>query len=661
MYDKNAPTEIDYEKEGLIVGLEFHQQLLAPYFGAESPRELKKHGSKLFCPCAAVIREDDPDFTVERQLRAVSGETGKVDIAASFEKLKKARTIYEGYNDTTCLVELDEEPILPINREALFRATAIATKLFNLSVFDEILVCRKTIVDGSNTSGFQRTAQIAFGTEESWIDVDGKKVTIYQANLEEDSCKNTGRKGLTRSFRMDRLGIPLIEIATGPDMHSPEEVKKTALRIGTLLRTTGFVKRGLGTIRQDINVSIRDGTRIEIKGVQELDLLPEYVKNEAIRQRRMLQFLEVWKGRGITSDLVDTISHKDVSKILKKTEAKFVAKALKSGGSVIGARLPLMSGLLGFELEPNYRVGTELSEVCKVTSGAGGILHSDELPKFGISQEEVDKVRKMLKCEEDDGFFLIVGPKHIGELSVENTKRIFKIWLESDPLPPEVRAPRPDGTSGFLRPLPGKARMYPETDSPPLVLDEDILHRLETLEIELPEDRLEKYVKKYKLPKDLAEQLKNHPSNLLFEEIVETHKVPATLVATTILSTIVDIRRKGGNTDFITDELLNLAFEKIGSGELPTSAIEGILSGVANAKKAMDEHEALDRFSTKMMSEDEVMAVVEKIGEQFADVITQKQMGAMGTIMGKVMAEIQGAAEGKVVSSMVRKYIQSKL
>jgi len=661
MYDTKAPNEIDYEKEGLVVGLEFHQQLLAPYFGRESSPTLKKHGSKLFCPCAAVIREDDPDFTVERQLRAVSGETGKIDIAASFEKLKKQRIRYEGYNDTTCLVEIDEEPILPINREALFRSSAIATKLFNLEIFDEILVCRKTIVDGSNTSGFQRTAQIAFGTENSWIEVDGNKVSVYQANLEEDSCKNTGRKGLTRSFRMDRLGIPLIEIATGPDMHSPEEVKKTAMRIGSLLRTTGFVKRGLGSIRQDINVSIRDGTRIEIKGVQELDLLPEYVKNEAIRQRRMIQFLEMWKERGFSHKSVNEIKSKDVSKLLKKTDAKFVSKALKSGSSVIGAKLPVMKGLLGFELEPNYRVGTELSEVCKVTSGAGGILHSDELPKYGISQKEVDDIRSSLKCGEEDGFFLIVAPKHIGKLSVESTKRIFKIWLDSDPLPPEVRAPRPDGTSGFLRPLPGKARMYPETDSPPLVLDDELRQRIDDLVIELPEDRLKKYIKEYNLPKDLAEQLKNHPSNILFKEIVSSYKVSSTLVATTILGTLVDIRRKGGNTDLVTDELLHLIFKNIAENKLPSSAIEQILSGVSSQNTLMDEHEALEKFAVAMISEDELQSIIEEIGEGLIDVIKEKQMGAMGTVMGKVMARVQGAAEGKVVSNLVRKYIQSKL
>lgn len=658
--DQKAPTTMDFEKEGLMVGLEFHQQLLAPYFGTNSLTLERKHGSKLFCPCAAFIREDEPDFTVERQLRAVSGETGEVDIAARFEKLKKARTLYEGYHDTNCLVELDEEPILPINPVAFQRSLAIARNIFNLKIFDEVLVCRKTIVDGSNTSGFQRTAQIAYGDEESYIEVDGKNISIYQANLEEDSAKNTGRKGLTRSFRLDRLGIPLIEIATGPDMRTPEEVKNTALRIGTLLRTTGFVKRGLGTIRQDINVSIKRGTRIEIKGVQELDILIDYVTNEAIRQSRMLEFLNELKSRGFSHDTIEQINAVDVSKHLKKTEAKFVAKALKKGDKVIGARLPFMNGLIGYELQPDYRVGSELSEICKVTSGAGGILHSDELPKFGITQDEVNAISKALACEDGDGFMLIVGPAHIGNLSVENTKNVFGLWLDSDPLPPEVRAPRADGTTGFLRPLPGKARMYPETDSPPLEVTDSLIKEIEEIVFEMPEERLKRYESELKLPNDIAKQLVNHPDNVFFEQIVDETKASPTLVASTILQLLVDIRRKGGKIEFVSDDILLALFSKIAVDEIPSSSLEQILTGIANEKTQLSVEEALEKYSVKLLSDAELQAIVEEVADQFEDTIKEKGMGAMGTLMGQAMAAVQGRAEGKTVSNMVRKVIQNR-
>ncbi|RMG21779.1 MAG: Glu-tRNA(Gln) amidotransferase GatDE subunit E [Methanobacteriota archaeon] len=653
--NQKAPETIDFEKEGLMVGLEFHQQLYAPYYGENSSFLEKKHGSKLFCPCPALIREDDPDFEIERELRAVSGETGKIDVAAEFEKKKSQKIFYQGNFDTTCLVELDEEPIFPINPVALFRSIAIAKNLFNLNIFDEILVCRKTIIDGSNTSGFQRTAQIAFGGENSFITVGDKKIHIYQANLEEDSAKNVGRSEKGRYFRLDRLGIPLIEIATGPDMNSPEEVYQTAYRIGTLLRTTGFVKRGLGTIRQDINVSIKRGTRIEIKGVQNLDILPAYVKNEAIRQSRMLEFLELLKERGFTKRTVASIKAIDVTEVFRNCKAKFIANAIKKKNKVIGARMPKMDQLLGFELQPDYRIGSELSEIAKVTSSAGGILHSDELPKFGISQEEKDKVAKILNVKNGDGFILIVGSENIGRNSIDNIKRIIKIWLDSDPLPPEVRAPRPDGTTGFLRPLPGQARMYPETDAPPIHIDEKFIEKVDEIKFEMPEERLKRYIEVLKLPEDIAKQLYNHPQNSLFEEIINKTGVRPTLVATTLLQDLVDLRRKGFQTNKITEDHIMEIFRQIGEKKITKASILPILQGIAEAKKSLSPQEAVEKFSIKPIDQNEIEKVVDEIIQQNLDLVKSKGLGAMGLIIGRTMAKFQGKADGKVVSAIVKK------
>ncbi len=653
-FQTKAPETIDFENEGLMVGLEFHQQLYAPYNEQHSRPLEREHGSKLFCPCPAMIREDDHDFTVERELRAVSGETGEIDIAAHFEKTKKQKIFYQGNFDTTCLVELDEEPIFPINPTALFRAIAIARKLFNLEIFDEILVCRKTIIDGSNTSGFQRTAQIAYGGAESYILVNDKKIGIYQANIEEDSAKNVGKDEKGRYFRLDRLGIPLIEIATHPDMRTPQEVYDTALRIGTLLRTTGFVKRGLGTIRQDINVSVKRGTRIEIKGVQNLDILPTYVKNEAIRQLRMIEFLDILKERGLTKRSVNSIKPVDVTKIFANCKAKFIAKALKQKKKVIGARLPKLNGLLVYELQPNYRVGTELSEIAKVTSSAGGILHSDELPKFGITQEEKDEVSKTLNLKDNDGFMLVVGSEEVGYNSINNIRNTFKIWLDSEPIPYEVRSPRPDGTTGFLRPLPGQARMYPETDSPPIEISSDYLAQIDEIHFEMPEERLERYIKKLKLPEDIAKQLYNHPDNTLFEEIISNFKIKPTLVATTILQDIVDLRRKGMDVSKITDALLKTIFQLISEEKLTSASIVPILQSVCESNETMTPQQAVEKFSIKPIPKEEIESVVEEIISQNIQLVKEKRMGAMGLIMGRTMAKFGGKADGKVVSGIVR-------
>ena len=653
--DVKAPKSIDFDKEGLMVGLEFHQQILAPY--NDNP-DISKSGSKLFCPCAANLRDDDPHFTVIRKFRAVSGEIGEVDITAQFERNKQSTTIYEGYNDTTCLIELDEEPILPINQQALFRTLTIAKKLFHLELVNEILVNRKAIIDGSNTSGFQRTAQIAFGSDNSYIMVDDKKIRLYQANLEEDSAKNVGTEGKTRKFRLDRLGIPLIEIATYPDMHSPEEALNTAYRIGTLLRTTGFVKRGQGTIRQDLNVSIKRGTRIEIKGVSELDLVKDYVTNEAIRQARMLEFLDLIKTRGLTSKSLNSVQAKDVSKIFSKCNAKFVKSALKNGETVMGAKLPLFDDLLKYELQPNYRVGSELSEISKVTAGVGGILHSDELPKFGISQEEVDEVKNLLKINDDDGFMLVVGPKTLGQLAISGVVNNIKLWLEHDGLIPEVRAPRADGTTGFLRPLPGKARMYPETDSKPIHVENDLMQRINEMEFEMPEDRINRYIKELKLPKKLANQLVLHPLNSLFEDVLIEHKVDPVLVATTITDTMVELRRDNVDVDSITDNQFFEIFASLEKDEISKDAVRLLLKGFAESKSETTVEKLIQSLGLEKMDDSAIQSMVSKVAQDNMDIIEQKGMGAMGSLMRFAMEELGGKADGKVVSQFVRDEIK---
>ncbi len=256
----------DYKKLGLKVGLEIHQQLAT---------------HKLFCNDMSELRQGRPDFTVTRELRPMAGETGQIDIAAAFEKTKQKHYIYEGYKDTTCLVELDEEPPHQINSEAL-EITLTVAKMLHCKFPDTVQVMRKTVVDGSNTSAFQRTALIAFG---GFIETSFGKVGIQTVCLEEDSARRTAEDQDSVTYRLDRLGIPLIEIATDPDIHTPEQARECAEKLGMLLRSTGKVIRGIGTIRQDLNVSISGHPRVEIKGVQELRHMPEIVEKEAERQQ----------------------------------------------------------------------------------------------------------------------------------------------------------------------------------------------------------------------------------------------------------------------------------------------------------------------------------------------------------------------------------------
>jgi len=259
-----------YAKIGLKAGLEIHQQL---------------DTHKLFCPCPSEIRKDKPDIIVTRELRPLAGETGKIDPAAIFERKKRKYYIYEAYSDSTCLVELDEEPPHPINQEALDTALLVA-KMLHCEIPDELQVMRKTVVDGSNTSGFQRTVLVGIN---GWLDTKYGRVGIQNVSLEEDAARRIAEDKDSVTFRLDRLGIPLIEIGTAPDIKTPEQGRELAEKIGMLLRATGKVKRGLGTIRQDLNVSIKGGTRIEIKGVQELKQIPILIEKEAERQLKIIK------------------------------------------------------------------------------------------------------------------------------------------------------------------------------------------------------------------------------------------------------------------------------------------------------------------------------------------------------------------------------------
>ncbi len=254
----------DYAKIGLKSGLEIHQQL---------------DTGKLFCNCPGYLRNDAPDFTVMRKLHAVAGETGEVDIAAQFEAAKGKEFIYECYDKNTCLVELDEEPPHLINERALDEALKIAL-LMNCEIYPISQIMRKTVIDGSNTSGFQRTVLIA---HDGFIETSFGKVGIESIALEEDAARTIEKNGQRVIYRLDRLGIPLVEIATKPEMDSPEKIKEAALKIGEILRACK-VKRGIGTIRQDLNISIKGHGRVEIKGFQDPKMMIESVNQEILRQ-----------------------------------------------------------------------------------------------------------------------------------------------------------------------------------------------------------------------------------------------------------------------------------------------------------------------------------------------------------------------------------------
>jgi len=318
---------IDYAKVGLKVGLEIHQQINV--------------NSKLFCSCPPILFKENPEITFLRRLRPTQSELGQIDPAAYFEFQKGVRIRYEASHESSCLVEMDEEPPHPINIDAV-KVVLTASLMMNMQPVDEVHVMRKTVIDGSNTTGFQRTCIIAL---DGWIKVDEKIIPMQASSLEEDAARKTGTldDGKTILYRIDRLGIPLIEVATAPVIYSPKEAQEVAYAIGRILRDTGKVMRGLGTIRQDLNVSLPNGALIEIKGVQELELISTVVEYEVQRQLGLISIKEELIKRGVNTESFKP-DFVDVSSIFKETRSKVIRKAVDKNQQVMAVKLPCCAG-----------------------------------------------------------------------------------------------------------------------------------------------------------------------------------------------------------------------------------------------------------------------------------------------------------------------------
>lgn len=425
----------------VMVGLEIHIQL---------------GGKKLFCNCATESTSET-GRVIERRLTATTGESGKYDPAAVYEK-SRARSFEYSITDNSCLLEVDEEPPHSVNQDVLRKAISISLAL-NCKVVDRVAYMRKIVIDGSNTSGFQRTAIIGFN---GFVETSRGMVGISSLCLEEDSCRKLEEKEGVVLYSLDRLGVPLMEIATDPDIVDEEHAVETAEIIGKKLLLAGWARKAPDAIRQDVNFSMGFG-RVEIKGVPKLSTIRSAILYEKERQAWISELSPKLKGTDW-----ERLKFMDVTSLFQNTKSNVIAKNLKSGLSVFGTVLP---GLAGYLKSDRYRMGRELADVAKLF-GSGGIMHSDELPGYGV-EEEVPKLVGLLKPGKGDGFTIIVStPKVIGLIEDSMKSRLRK--LESLDLP-ETRVVSEDGSTHFLRPLPGGERMYPETDVPSISVGRALL------------------------------------------------------------------------------------------------------------------------------------------------------------------------------------------
>ncbi len=630
---------IDYSRIGLKIGLEIHQQL--------------DTAEKLFCPCKPELFKDELGYTFLRRLRPTQSELGQVDPAAFFEFQKGVKILYEANRVTSCLVEMDEEPPHTLNPEAVEIALTIAL-LIRAKPADEIHVMRKTVIDGSNTTGFQRTCIIAL---DGGISVEGKKVPIQLVALEEDAARKMGEEesGRILRYRIDRLGVPLVEVTTAPVLYSPSEAEKTALAIGNILRATGKVKRGLGTIRQDLNVSVPNGALIEIKGVQELELVSKVIEYEVQRQLKLLKTKEELIKRGlnegdIKEDFVDS------TEVFEDTNCKVIRKGIEAKKQVLAVKLPEFDGLLKAELAPGMRLGAEMADRARFWGRVGGIFHTDELPAYGITAEEVAELRRYMKADDQDAVVFVVD-------TVENATDALRAVAERarealKKIPEETRAANPDGTTRYMRPRPGAARMYPETDVPPIQVADDYLAWLRAALPELPEQKMTRLMKQYGLNSKLAKQVLDSEYAQVFENVAKETKVSPTVVAATLTETFKSLRREGIETQNVSDQQILDLFRLIAEGKATKEAIPDVVSWLAKHENYSVEG-SLEHLGLGMFSETQLEQLIDESIKENKILLEKNGRQAFGALMGVVMKKVRGKADAEQVARVLKKKIEN--
>ncbi|KAB1196036.1 MULTISPECIES: Glu-tRNA(Gln) amidotransferase subunit GatE [Haloferax] len=620
-------SEYDYEDLGLVAGLEIHQQL--------------DTATKLFCGCPTELREpDDAARTFTRFLHPTKSELGELDDAALEESRVEREFEYLAY-DTTCLVEEDDEPPHSLDSEARTVVMQIAS-LLDMDVVDQAHVMRKLVIDGSNTSGFQRTTLIA---QEGEIQTSEGPVSIVDLMLEEESAQRVEERGDDVLFSLDRLGIPLVEIGTGPDISSPEQAREAAQTIGMLLRSTGKVKRGLGTIRQDVNVSIAEGARVEIKGVQALDQIDEIVRFEVGRQAELVEIRDELQSRDASVGDVT-----DVTGVFEDSDSGVIRGALDSGGKVMGVKLAGFDGLVGRELQPDRRLGTEFSDHAK-RHGAGGIFHTDELPAYGVTDAEVDALREAVGAGPDDAVAIVADDPETADLAIDAVAERAEVAIED--VPEETRGANDDGTTRYLRPLPGAARMYPETDVIPVELDPS--------DVETPElltEKVDRYQAEFGLDAGLAEQVAYGRKMPLFEQAID-EGIDSTFAAGLLESTLTELRRDDVAVEELSDDHLLAVMHLVEDGDLAKEGVNDVLSTIAE-NPDLSAEEAVEEAGLSGVSEDEVREAIAEVVERNADQVEEQGMGAFSALMGEAMGALRGKADGGVVSDVLREEIQKR-
>jgi len=573
---------------------------------------------------------------------------GSYDQAALFESKKIKIIKYQSSRNSNCLIESDEEPPVEVNIEALEIVLTVCLAL-HCTVEDELHVMRKIVIDGSNTTGFQRTMLVG---RDGFLDVKGVRVGVQSVCLEEDAARIINEQVKAdddddgnKIYSLDRLGIPLIEIALEPISYSPDFITILAQTVGRLLRSTKKVTRGIGSIRQDVNISVDDGPVVEIKGVQQLSQLALIIDYETKRQDGLNQIAKKLTERKIIeSGFINTIT--DVTDILRSSSSKVVKRVLTGDSKIIAFVLRGFNGILSFEPFPGIRLGKELGDFVK-SYGIGGIFHSDELPNYGISTDDVQSIFSVLKMNNNDAFILVGGSTTLlNTVLLELFNRLKKSFSG---VVPETRYVKKDGVTAFSRPRPGSSRMYPETDIPYISIDENTVKGL-SKNIPQPWDVvIEQISKKYGINKILAENIFDSQYFILFEKIISHTSISPSFIISKLTEDLVSLEREGYDTSILTEDTLFYLFMQLHYSRISKESIPIIFEKLLK-KEADDVDQVIKSFGTDNLTEDYVDKTISRIINENEEVISEKGLDAVGLLMGRCMEILRGKIDGEKVN-----------
>ena len=620
-------TEEDYATVGFKSGLEIHQQLLTE--------------KKLFCRCPAGKYGKEYNAEILRHMRPTLSEMGVYDGTALMEFKTKKNIIYRINRNTVCTYEMDDTPPFLANDEALDIALGIGM-LFDCNIVDELHIARKQYLDGSIPTGFQRTA--IFGLNGK-IPYNNRQVEIVQMSIEEDSCREVSDIGHERVYLADRLGMPLIETVTEPAMRTPQEVAEVAWLCSKLVRSTNRVRRGMGAAREDVNVSVEGGTRVEIKGVPKISKIPILTYYEAMRQWNLLRLREELKRRKITSDSFKAESF-DITTILKKPHYVPLKGAVEAGLNIKCVLLKGFAGLLHWETQTDTYFSKEISDRVRVIAcltTIPNLIHSDSKSDT-ITSSDWQRIRKFVGATENDTLVIVWGNKE--DTKTAANEIIIRAKEATIGIPSETRQALSDGTNGFERILPGADRMYPDTDLPPKKISEE---RLNEIKKWLPEKfwkRIEWY-KELNIPEDTINDLSISPYAELFKKAVTEWKVNPTTSAVVLIQYPKRLKKTGYNIELLNENIFSEIIKAYSENKIPRDAILSALQNVIELGLFTEE------IFFKPIQDKELDTQIESASDELKKMKLYNEKNTEHILMGLLMKILRGRAGAPYVAEKI--------